>query len=83
MRRDLHGLDAAGAGDLGVVSAGEVLGPCPSCGSELHVVYAEDPYTRQRCRAMTHPVPFCTYFGETDPFVIERDIQHAKKPLSS
>jgi hypothetical protein len=32
---------------------------------------------------MTHPVPFCTYFGETDPFVIERDIQHAKKPLSS
>jgi hypothetical protein len=28
-------------------------------------------------------VPFCTYFGETDPSVIECDIQHAKKPLSS
>lgn len=79
MPRDLHGLDAAGAGNLGAVSAGELLGLCPSCGSELHIVYAEDPRTRRRCRAMTHPVPFCTYFGETDPSVIERDIQRGKK----
>ena len=79
MRRDLHGLDAAGAGDLGAIAPGELLGPCPSCGAELHIVHAKDPHTGQEGRAMTHPVPFCTYFGETDPSVIERDIQHEKK----
>lgn len=79
MPRDLHGLDAAGAGDLGTVSNGESLGLCPSCSSELHVVYAENPHTGHVGRAITHPVPFCTYFGETDPSVIERDIQRGKK----
>jgi hypothetical protein len=82
MRRDLHGLDAASAGDLGIVGAGEPLGLCASYGAKLRIVHAEDPHTRRVCRAITHPVPFCTYFGETDPSMIERDIQHAKKTPS-
>jgi hypothetical protein len=67
MRRDLHGLDAAGSGDLGTVGAGELLGMCPSCSAKLRVVYAEDPHTGRVCCAITPPVPFCTYFGETAP----------------
>jgi len=78
MRRDLHGLDAAGAGDVGTVGAGEPLGPCPSCGSELSVVLAKDPRSGGMGRAILHPVPFCTYFGETDPSVIERAVLHRR-----
>lgn len=40
MPRDLHGLDAAGAGNLGTVSVGESLGLCPSCGFRTPVVAA-------------------------------------------
>jgi hypothetical protein len=82
-RRDLHGLEAAGAGEVVTLDAGEPLGACPSCGAPLSVVHAEDPSTRRICRALLHPVPFCTYFGETDPSVIERAVQRARKILSS
>jgi hypothetical protein len=68
---------------LALSTMASCLGCVRAAGAELRVVYAEDPYTRRSCRAITHPVPFCTYFGETDPSVIECDIQHAKKPLSS
>lgn len=75
----LHGLDAAGAGDVGGVEGGEVLGPCPSCGAELRDVHVKHPHTGRVARAISHPVPFCTYYGETHPDVIERDIERARK----
>ena len=77
--KSLHGLDAAGAGDVGAVDSGEVLGPCPSCGAELHEAHVKHPRTGRLERAIMHPVPFCTYYGETHPDVIERAIERAKK----
>jgi len=28
-----------------------------------------------------HPIPFCTYYGETDPNVIEREVMRAQELL--
>ena len=75
----VHGLDAAGAGDAGAVDGGEVLGPCPSCGADLHVGRVENPRTGRVERALMHPVPFCTYYGETNPATIERAIARERK----
>jgi hypothetical protein len=75
----LHGLDKAGAGDAGAIGADEVLGPCPSCGADLFVGYAEHPHTKRLMRVLTHPVPFCTYYGETDPAEIERTIARTQE----
>lgn len=72
-----HGLDKAGAGDAGTVDTDEVLGPCPSCGAELHVAHVDNPFTGRMMRALMHPIPFCTYYGETDPSQIERAIKDA------
>jgi hypothetical protein len=67
----VHGLEAAGAGDVGGVEGGEALGPCPSCTASLCVAFVKNPRTGRVERALIHPVPFCTYYGETDPTVIE------------
>ena len=75
----VHGLDAAGAGDAGAVNVGEVLGPCPSCGADLYVGRVQNPRTGRVERALMHPVPFCTYYGVTDPATIERDIARTQK----
>ncbi len=71
----IHNLDAAGGGDAGAVPDGEVLGPCPSCSADLRVSHARDPRTGRVGRVIMHPVPFCTYYGETDPETIERDVR--------
>lgn len=78
-----HGLSAAGAGDLGSVDEGDLLGPCPSCAAELHVGYAHNPSTGRVERTIMHPVPFCTYYGETDPTTIMRDVRRAQEDLPS
>ena len=75
----IHGLDAAGAGDVGGVTSDEILGPCPSCAAELHATYVKNPSTDRVERALMHPVPFCTYYGQTDPDVIECDIERTRK----
>ena len=69
-----HGLTAAGAGDLGAVPTGDLLGACPSCNAELRICHMLNPISGKIERAMQHPVPFCTYFGETDSAEIERAI---------
>jgi hypothetical protein len=74
----IHGIEAAGAGDLGPVDADERVGPCPSCGAELSACRALNPATGRVERALTHPVPFCTYFGETDPEEIEGAIEERR-----
>jgi hypothetical protein len=61
------------------VSGGKVLGPCPSCGTELLAALVKNPNTGRIARALMHPMPFCTYYGETDPATIERDVERAKK----
>jgi hypothetical protein len=71
----IHGIEAAGAGDAGDVVADEVVGPCPSCGAELLACHVTNPITKRVERALMHPVPFCSYYGETDPSQIERDMQ--------
>lgn len=75
----IHDLRAAGAGDVGNVTSEEVLGPCPSCDAELTVAHVKNPNTGRVERGILHPVPFCTYYGETDPAIIERDVARAKK----
>jgi hypothetical protein len=75
----VHGLDKAGGGDAGTIETEEVLGPCPSCGADLFIGYAEDPRTKRVLRGLMHPVPFCTYYGETDPGEIERAITRAQE----
>jgi hypothetical protein len=74
----VHGLDAADAGDVGDVD-GEVFGPCPSCAAELLLARVENPITGRMERALMHPIPFCTYYGETDADKIERDVERARK----
>lgn len=69
-----HDISAAGAGDLGVVPGGAVLGPCPSCQAEIRSVMVPNPNSGQVERALMHPVPFCSYFGETDSAKIEHEI---------
>ena len=78
-----HGLSAAGAGDLGAVDDGDLLGPCPSCAAELRVSHAQNPHTGRVERVIIHPVPFCTYYGETDPATIERDVRRAQENTTS
>lgn len=75
-----HGIERAGAGDVGFIELGQVLGPCPRCGAILHVTFADDPKSGRRGRAITHPVPFCSYYGETDPAAIEAAIKRGAKP---
>jgi hypothetical protein len=79
----VHGLNAAGAGDVGGVDEGEVLGPCPSCGADLRVAYVKNPRSGRIERALMHPVPFCTYYGETDPTTIERAVEERAKGTKS
>lgn len=74
-----HGLEAAAGEDAGALR-GVSLGPCPSCDAELLVTIARDPRTGREASAIMHPVPFCTYFGETSPEEIERMIRKAKQP---
>jgi hypothetical protein len=80
VKRDkrIHGIDAAGAGDVGAIAMGTSIGPCPSCGAELRVTSAVNPTTGRRERALIHPVPFCAYYGETDPTQIECDVEEAR-----
>ena len=75
----VHGLDKAGAGDAGAVDSGDVLGPCPSCTADLSVGQVLNPRTGHVERALMHPVPFCTYYGETSPAAIERAIKSAQE----
>jgi hypothetical protein len=75
----IHDLDKASAGDAGAVDVGKVLGPCPSCGADLFDGSAQNPHTGRVERFLMHPAPFCTYYGETDPATIERDIDRAQK----
>ena len=63
----VHGIEKAGGGDVGTVEVGDVLGSCPGCGAELHVAEAQNPATGRMVRGLLHPLPFCTYYGETDP----------------
>jgi hypothetical protein len=74
----VHDLAAAGAGDLGTVPAGDVLGACPSCDAELRVCTVRHPHTGRVERALQHPVPFCAYFGKTDPTEIEQEIERRR-----
>ena len=78
-QKRVHGLDKAGAGDAGAIDSEDVIGPCPSCGADLSAGRAQNPHTGRVERVLMHPVPFCTYYGETDPDAIERDIKRAQE----
>jgi hypothetical protein len=72
-----YGLEACGAGNAGQIADGDSIGPCPGCDAELRVCLVRNPITECVEHAMAHPVPFCMYFGETDPAGIERDVVDA------
>jgi hypothetical protein len=78
-RRRVHGVEAAGAGDLGSVQAGEVLGACPSCGAELRAGTTTNPASARVERGLLHPMPFCAYFGETEADEIEREVARRRR----
>lgn len=46
----------------------EVVGECPSCGAQLHIGSFDGK------RALLHDMPFCHYYGATDPDQILRDL---------
>jgi hypothetical protein len=70
-----YGIEAAGAGDLGDLSSlGTELGPCPSCAAMILVGMTPNPLNGELTKMLTHPVPFCHYFGATDADIIERTI---------
>ena len=71
----VHDLDKIRGGDVGAVDFGDVFGPCPSCGADLHIGHVEDPRTGRIERAIMHAVPFCTYYLKTDPIEIERAVK--------
>ena len=48
----VHDLAAAGAGDLGVVPVGEILGACPSCGAEMRTFDVMNPRSGRIERAL-------------------------------
>ena len=77
-KRRAHGSAAAGAGQLDDFVEGAVVGPCPSCGTELRVGAALNPASGRVERILTHPIPFCTYFGETSPEGIVRAIEERR-----
>lgn len=77
----IHGIEAAGAGDLGKIGeldAEEQVGPCPDCGAEIREGSIVNPNTGVRMRGLLHPVPFCTYFGETDAEEIRKEIERRR-----
>lgn len=79
----MYGFEAAGAGEAELVSDDGVLGACPSCGAELHVGDALNPLSSRVERSLQHPIPFCSYFGETEPAEIEREIGRRRRVVTS
>jgi hypothetical protein len=77
-KRRVHGPAAAGAGQLDDFVEGAVVGPCPSCGTELRVGAALNPATSHVERILLHPIPFCTYYGESSPDDIVRAIEERR-----
>jgi len=75
----VHNLNRAGAGDVGDVDGEVLLGPCPSCGADLHAGHAKNPRTGRVERFLMHDEPFCTYYAETDPAAIERAVTKKQK----
>lgn len=73
--RAVHGVEACGAGDLGKTSLGMVIGKCPSCGKPISGGETVDPRTGLQTRFLSHPIPFCSYFGETEPERIMREMK--------
>jgi hypothetical protein len=59
---------------------GEALGACPSCGVELRVGDLLDPLSGRVAKSLLHPVPFCTYFGETDSSEIVTEVRGRGRP---
>jgi hypothetical protein len=64
--REENAVRAHGEVPVVEVPAGEVLGACPACSAELRVGDLLNPLSGCVERSLLHPVPFCTYFGETD-----------------
>lgn len=77
VEKRIHGSEKAGAGDLGQIDevlTGEVVGACPSCHAALSIGSGVDPKTGKPASSLLHPMPFCSYFGETEPEAILKAI---------
>ncbi len=65
----------AGGGDLGEQKVDqEPLAPCPSCGAMLATATMINPHTGREAFVLTHPMPFCGYYGSTPPEQIVKDM---------
>lgn len=71
----MNGPEMAGAGHLGNLNKdGEELGQCPGCGALIGKATATHPETKKVIDVMTHPLPFCHYFGITEPTDIVKEM---------
>jgi len=70
----IYPASAASGGNIESLHSDAVLGPCPSCQATLRFGIAKDPQTEKLVRVLMHPIPFCGYFGETDPAEIVRRV---------
>ena len=69
----------AGGGQLPAIRPEDLvdLGPCPACGAALKVGMIPHPKTQRPSKIVAHPVPFCHYYGATDPEQIVVDVRAA------
>ena len=77
MTKRIHGDSAIGGGHIGYIDDKDFLGECPSCGAALTTALIAHPVTGREARVLVHPLPFCTYYADTDPSDIARDIAKA------
>lgn len=72
--RHYDGRHAGGGTIEGTAEHVETLGSCPKCGGEISIAMAADPLRGGRqTRVVLHAMPFCAWYGETAPEIIERE----------
>lgn len=71
------------AGEAELVDQKETVevGSCPACGAMVSTGLVVHPRTQQSQRGLLHPMPFCHYFGATEPEQVVADIR-AKAEVS-
>lgn len=62
-------------GDLGEIPNSEVLGQCPSCEAEIRGGNTWNPDLQCMSRVVMHPIPFCSYFGNTAAGIFEAEVK--------
>lgn len=57
------------------ISKGDEIGACPSCSATISKTIVTHPEHHRPMESPIHPMPYCHYFGVTDPDRIVSDIR--------